>query len=269
MNKSPLAYVPSSVPKGGIMNISPSSFGKFVEKPHVWFTEQVMKETTFNYSTSTVLGTIVHYCAECVAKDVSVSVDCIDDYINSFEENEEYSKHDVRENYPAMAKVLVNQYVLPNKYCTLDTECFKQIQMPHNKKFYVGGTIDRLEGSVEDCTIVDYKTYNSKTKPKSISSHYKYQLLVYAWVLKLLGYDPTRMKLVYVNRNIDGGISEKTQKPLKSYPPEITELVEVITEEDLLFIEGLLYLAADSVDAWKKYPELAHVIWHDPRLKTV
>jgi len=115
--------------------------------------------------------------------------------------------------------------------------------------------------------VVDYKTYNSKTAPKTIPSHYKYQLLVYVWVLLKKGYNPTRIRLVYINRNIDGGVSDKTGKPLKSYPPTTTVLTEVITQEDIDFIDGLLNLAVDSIEAWKKYPELVHVIFHDPRLK--
>ena len=70
-----------------------------------------------------------------------------------------------------------------------------------------------------------------------------------------------------MNRNIDGGMSEKTGKPLKSYPPEVTVLVESITEEDIEFIDGLLDLCADSVLAGQEFPELLHVIWNDPRLK--
>ena len=81
------------------------------------------------------------------------------------------------------------------------------------------------------------------------------------------GYNPSRIKLVYINRNIDGGVSEKTGKPLKSYPPTVTVLVEEITNDDIEFISGLLDLCKDTVKASEKYPELCHVIWQDPRLR--
>ena len=96
---------------------------------------------------------------------------------------------------------------------------------------------------------------------------YKYQLLTYVWILKALGYNVTRIRLVYVNRAIDGGISEKTGKPLKSYPPEVTILTEEVNSEDMVFIEDQLELCSDSVKASKKHPELCHVIWHDMRNK--
>ena len=112
----------------------------------------------------------------------------------------------------------------------------------------------------------DYKTYSSKTKPRTIPQHYKYQLLVYAWILAQLGWNVTRIRLIYVNRHIEGEISEKTGKRMKSYPPEVTVLTESIDKTDIDFIEGLLHLAVDSCKASEKHPELRHVIWHDPRL---
>ena len=72
---------------------------------------------------------------------------------------------------------------------------------------------------------------------------------------------------MYINRQIDGGISDKTGKPLKSYPPEVTVLTETITQEDLDFIGSLLELCVDTVEASKLHPELTHVIFHDPRLR--
>ena len=162
-----------------------------------------------------------------------------------------------------MAEELVNSYVLEHKMLSVEEQVGHEIM----DGYAAAGQIDRLEGHKEDCMIVDYKTYNSKTKPKAFPQYYKYQLLVYAWILTKLGYNPTRIRLVYVNRYIDGGISDKTGKPLKSYPPEVTVLTEVITEEDLDFINGLLELAVDSVEAAKDHPELRHVIFHDPRLK--
>ena len=45
--------------------------------------------------------------------------------------------------------------------------------------------------------------------------NYKYQLLCYAYIYTKQGVDIDRIRLVYVNRPIAGGISEKTGKPLK------------------------------------------------------
>jgi len=248
------------------VNISPSKFSDFVNKKHQWYREVILKEDGFLGNTSSVLGTCVHYIAECVALGKDVDVEVIEKYIDDNSHLEDYCPDTVRDNYRLMATELVNSYVIPNKNNYLEVESVHLANLGNG--IYVSGKLDVLEGSKEDCCITDYKTYNSKTKPKYIPQHYKYQLLTYAYMLWKNGYNPTRIKLVYINRNIDGGISEKTGKPLKSYPPEVTELVECITTEDLEFISSLLELCKDTIVASDKHPELRHVIWNDPRLKT-
>lgn len=260
---NPLAYSPTPPPEGCHFKFSPSQFPNFVQTPHSWYRTEVLGENDFSHNTSTVIGTIVHYCAEMVARGEDVDQDMIEDYIDSLDEHEDYSREKVRHHWKAMAEELVNSYVLEHQMLAVE----EQVGVELRNGYAPAGCIDRIEGSKEDCMLVDYKTYNSKTKPRALAKNYKYQLLVYAWILKKLGYNPTRIRLVYVNRHIDGGVSEKTGNPLKSYPPEVTVLTEVITDEDLDFIESLLDLAIDSVEAAKAHPELVHVIFHDPRLK--
>lgn len=262
-DKNPLAYSPTPIPPNCHFKFSPSQFSSFIQTPHNWYRNEVLGENEFSHNTSTVIGTCVHYCAEMVSKGEDVDQALIDDYIDSLEIHEDYSPDVVRAQYVGMAEELVNSYVL--EHAMLESEY--QVAAEVGQGYAAAGTIDRLEGSKEDCMIVDYKTYHSKTKPKSLQQGYKYQLLVYAWILAQLGYNVTRIRLVYVNRHIEGDISEKTGKKLKSYPPEVTVLTETLTEEDFDFIDGLLDLAIDSVEASKAHPELTHVIFHDPRLK--
>ena len=260
---NPLTYVPASVPEDAKFKISPSAFAKFIQAPHNWYRSEVLKEDPFSHSTSTVIGTIVHYCAEMVSKGEMVDKAAINEYIDDFDLHDDYDPAVVRHQYPMMAEELVNSYVLEHSMIEAETQHILDI----GDGYYAGGTLDRLEGEKDDCMIVDYKTYHSKTKPKTIPAYYKYQLLVYSSILRNSGYNPTRIRLVYINRHIDGGISEKTGKPLKSYPPEVTTLTETITEEDFDFIEGCMELCIDSLLATEKYPELTHIIWHDNRLK--
>lgn len=260
-----LDYVPAEVPEGCKYKISPSSFGTFIERPWAWYRQQVLKLDAFEYSTSSVIGTIVHYVAEQVALDKEVDEDEIEAYIEQHEENEDYCKDTVRIHWYPMATELVNNYTLPNQGNILEVE--QQVYAEIVKGILGAGTFDLLEGTKEDCMLVDYKTYNSKTKPKAITSLYRYQLLVYVWILRKLGYNVTRIRLVYINRNIDGGISEKTKKPLKSYPPEVTVLTESVDEENVEFIESQLNLCAETLEASENYPELRHIIWHDMRNK--
>lgn len=260
---NPLVYKETELPEGGIFKISPSAFSKFVQFPHNWYRTEILKENEFTHNTSTVIGTIVHYCAEMVAKGEEVNNKHIEEYIDMHEIHDDYDPAEVRKHYVAMAECLVNDYVLKHQMLEVETQHIMELR----DGYYAGGTLDRLEGEKEDCMVVDYKTYNSKVSPKTIPLHYKYQLLVYCAILLSKGYNPTRIRLVYVNRYIDGGVSEKTGKPLKSYPPQVTELTEIITNEDFDFIKGLLHLCVDSIEATKKHPELTHVIWHDPRLR--
>jgi hypothetical protein len=258
-----LDYASTLIPEDGVFKISPSAFAKFIERPHVWYREEILGEDKFEYNTASVLGTIVHYCAEKVAKEEEVDTDEIDRYISKWTPNDEYDPNEIRAQYIPMAERLVNDYVL-------ERPDFLEIETSHcalvKDNFYAAGTLDVLEGVKNDCMISDYKSYSSKTKPRTIPQHYKYQLLVYAWILTQNGYNVNRVRLVYINRHIEGEISEKTGKQMKSYPPEVTVLTEAVEQSDLDFIEGLLKLCVDSCLAGEKYPELAHVIWHDPRL---
>ena len=253
------------LPKDCRLNISPSNFANFISRRHQWYREVVLKEDGFLGSTSSVLGTLVHAIAECVSTGVDVDVEMIEKYVADNALLEDFCADTVLNNYEQMATELVNSYVVPNMDNYLEVESVHMFGLGNG--IYISGKLDVLEGTKEDCCIVDYKTYSSKTTPKAIPQNYKYQLLVYAYLLKKNGYNPSRIKLVYINRNIDGGLSEKTGKPLKSYPPVVTVLVEAITDEDLDFIEGLLGLCKDTVLASEKHPELCHVIWNDPRLK--
>jgi len=265
--KNPLAYdhEKAYLPEDCDINISPSKFSTYIDKKYKWYREVVLGEDGFTGSTASVIGTVVHYIAECVGKKIEVDKDAIYAYIKSYDKHEDVDTSLVTSEFEQPASALINDYVLVNIQNFLEVE--KVLVTDLDDGIYVSGKLDLLEGTKDDCCITDYKTYNSKTKPKYIPQNYKYQLLVYAFLLIANGYKPTRMRLVYVNRYIDGGISEKTNKPLKSYPSEVTVLTEIITDEDIEFISGMLNHAKETLLATEKYPELTHLLWNDPRLK--
>lgn len=260
-----LTYTKTPPPVEGATVFSPSQFSSFIEKPYKWYREQILGEAGFTGNTSSVIGTIVHAIAAAVARGEEVDKDAIESYISDKEVSEDYNPDIVRECYPEMAEALINGYVLQNKNNYLNVEMRLSSELTDG--YFVGGTLDVLEGTEADAVLTDYKTYSSTRKPSTIPQYYKYQLLVYAVMALSNGFNVRRIRLVYVNRPIVGAISEKTGKQLKSYPSEVTVLTEELTEDDLDFIESLMYLAVDSCQASKKYPELRHVIWHDPRLK--
>jgi len=264
---NPLVYDKSTdhLPEDLKLKISPSKFAKFINTPHKFYSEEILEEEGFTYNTSSVMGTIVHHLAELVASSKEINKQDIENYIELHEENEDYCKETVRNNFESVANVLINTYTIPRmgNFLEVETKHFVKI----DEGIYAAGTVDIIEGTKDDCMLTDYKTYNSKTKPKALIKDYRIQALVYAYILRCNGYNVTRIRNVYINRNIDGGISEKTGKPLKSYPPEVTEITEVVTDEDMEFIKSVLELCADTYNAGVNYPQLLHVIWKDKRLQ--
>jgi len=249
----------------GAFRISASQFSSFMDYPHNWYRQNVLGETGFEGNTASVLGTVVHYCAEMVGKGSHPDVAQIEQYITNCETlddgtpNIDVDASIVRESYEQMATTLINDYLLHN----MPTQVEPLVQHELQPGYFPSGSIDAING---DC-IVDYKTFNSKTKPRAMPQYYKYQLLIYAYICRQMGMDIQRIRLVYVNRHIDGGLSEKTGKPLKSYPPEVTVLTEQIDADDMDFIESLMNLCCESVQKAKEDPSLAYLIFRDYRLK--
>jgi len=183
-----------------------------MDRPHEWYREQILKEGGFEGNTASVIGTLTHYIAEKVAKSEPINQVEISRYVNTFSGNEDVDTSVILASYKPMAERLVNDYVLKNMPEVVEDF----VAYDFGDGVWLAGSVDAFDNGC----IIDYKTYNSKTKPKSIPMGYRYQLLIYAYIYTKLGHEVDRIRLVYVNRNIDGGISEKTNKPLKSYPPE-------------------------------------------------
>lgn len=245
--------------------ISASSFNKFMTSPHTWFREHVLGEEGFTGSTSSVIGTCVHYIAEKFAKGEHPNVNEIEQYITNHTDDEDVDCQEVRNQYKIMGEALVNQYLATNKPYRIEefisTELYPGV--------FPSGSCDAVIGSDDSACIVDYKTYNSTTKPKAIPLNYKYQLLIYAYLYQLQGVNIDRIRLVYINRSIDTRyISEKTGKPCgKVVLPEVTVLTESITEEDIDFIKSTLSLCAETYLKYKEEPSLAYLLYRDYRLK--
>ena len=244
----------------GVFKISPSSFNNFITYPHNWYRDQVLGEKQFDGNTASVIGTLVHYVAEKVAKGEAPNKDEITQYVANQSDNPDVETNVVLASYVAMAERLVNDYVLKN----MPTRVEEFISYDMGDGVHVGGSVDALHA--ESC-IVDYKTYNSKSKPKSIPMGYKYQLLIYAYIYQKMGVEIDRIRLVYINRFIDGGISQKTGKALKSYAPEVTVLTESITDDDMNFIESVLLLCKETYLKSIEDPSLVHLLYRDMRLQ--
>lgn len=251
----------SQLPKG-VFRISPSSFNSFMVTPHIWYRTQVLKDEEFIFkgSTASVLGTVVHYCAECAAKYKKPDIEEIERYTDTFKYNKDVDLIEVGKQYKDMANTLITEYVGRQVFKEVET----YLKYDLGDGVWVAGSVDAITNG----SIIDYKTYNSKAKPRAIPSHYLYQLLIYAFLAKKSGIDITHVTLVYINRNIVGGISEKTGKPLKSYPPEVTKISRAVTEEDMEWIENLLMLCKRTYVTAQNHLKLVPLLYRDLRLET-
>lgn len=265
----PLAYNNGiGVVKEGDFRISASGISRFFSSTNAWWRENMMGESGFMSSTASVLGTCVHYVAEIFAKTgnfTDQNKQEIEDYIVAHtnpaytDYNEEVDGDIIRVQYKIMAQNIVNEYLAGNRPTQVEPFVVEEI-LPG---IFVGGSIDAITGDV----ICDYKTTSLVKLPEVIKFEYRLQLLTYAWIMRKKGVAINRIRLIYVNRDKPGAISEKTGRQLKSYPSEVKVITENVTEEDFNYIEGIINMIAHSVQRWDKVPEDKYLLAQDWRLK--
>lgn len=239
--------------------ISPSMVHKFTSKKWLWYQEQVLGNTLFTGNTATVLGTIIHRIAEEFTKTKEVNKQGIYDYIKTFQDDPEVDIEYIQEQWEVMGQALLN-------YLTtfgIPDESEKEVSYNIQDNVFVAGTIDAISGD----TIIDYKTTSYLNPPDKIPENYKWQLLTYAWICKKLGIEIEKIRIVWITNNIVGRISEKTGKAMKDYPSVVGTTTELITDEDIAFIDSYLHLVAETYLKAKECPELTYLLFADYRLK--
>lgn len=256
----------------GAFRISASQVSRFFDNTASWYREHLLGETGFTGNTSTHLGTCVHAGIEMFVDNGEVDYQQIEQYIDSISDPEVDKTLIYNQYEPMLGAVL--PFVERHRPSEVEKFVFHEI-LPG---IGAGGSIDALQGCVVqdstgtnkyqgDVTIMDWKTTGQKTPPTRFSRSYWFQLMTYAWVLKQQGVNVRWLKLVYVTQNETGRISEKTGKPLKDYPAEVSTVVEEVTEANLELIGSCLQLIAESVHTWNTKPELRYLLAQDLRLK--
>lgn len=283
--KTKLDYVAGNtvIPEGAF-GISPSQLYTFFDRPSQWYREQVLNEDAeFQGSTSSYLGSITHYIAEQFAQTGSVDkseiykylyrdlvsdkseplVDFDDDEIAEFYLYEKADHPDIDcihiiSQFKIMGNALI-QYLRQN----MPNRTEELIHAAIAPGYYACGSADAVTGDV----LIDYKTTSALSAPAKIPYNYKLQLLEYAWIYRQLGISINRIRIVWITQNQTGRISEKTGKPMQDYPTTVTPITEMINEDDYDFIESLLNLTAETVQAARDNPHLKHLLFKDMRLK--
>lgn len=252
------SYNPGNLPAGHF-RISASQLSRFFDSTSQWFREFLLGEApAFSGSTASNLGTCVHAAAAMYADSAQVDYTAIQQFISTLPSD--IDKAEITAQLTHMVPSLISGYLSANRH-THSEEFISYEVLPG---IHVGGSIDAYDERIG--LVVDYKTTSGKI-PSSFPRPYYFQLLVYAWVLRKLNRPITQLRLVYTTRYVDGGFSEKTGKPLKSYPSETSVLNHLITQSDWDLIDGCINLIAHSVHTWNTNPELRYLLMQDYRYK--
>ena len=242
--------------------ISPSMIYHFSDKKWEWYRTQVLGEQgSFIGSDSTVLGTCIHRVAERYIKTGKIDLDELYNYVDNYKEIELENPEFIKSQIEPMGQALINYldfFGIPER----SEEAIAAEILPN---IYAGGTADALIGD----TLIDFKTTSLTTPKEYIPNNYKWQLLTYAWIYRKMGVNVNKIRIVWITNNIVGRISEKTGKPLKDYPSQVVPVTEVITEDDMRFIEDYLRLIAETYLKGKECPELVYLLYSDYRLKDI
>lgn len=241
----------------GAFRIGASQVSKFFDKTSEWYHENLLGAEGFTGNTATHLGTVVHAAIEMFVTEGEVDWEALRTHIESIDHPDVDIYH-ILDQYEPMISA-----VLPFVQSNMPTEVEKFVFHEILPGIGAGGSIDAIRGD----TIMDWKTTSAKTPPTRFSRNYWFQQMTYAWVLKQQGTDIRYLKLVYVTQNETGRVSEKTGKPLKDYPSEVSVVTEEVTQENLDLIGSCLQLVAESVQTWHDKPELRHLLAQDMRLK--
>lgn len=245
----------------GAFKISPSQLSRFFDDTSNWWREMVLGESAvFQGNTGSYLGTVVHGLANMYVDTRDINTAEAEKFIRKIT-NPDVDKSFIASQFETMSEALIEQYLktIDLDACTAEEFMFHPVM----DNVVVGGSID-LRTPEE---IVDYKTTNELSPPKSVKRSYYFQQMCYVWMARQKGYSIKRFRLVCVTTNQVGRISETTGKPMKDYPTTVTSLVHEVTDEDMLLIDGVLKLVAESVKCWQKHPEMRHLLAQDMRLK--
>lgn len=244
------------LPEGAI-KISPSSFSSFFDETHRWFRERVLgEEPEFQGNTMSTLGTVVHGLAEMYMRTGEVDAEPVEEYLATITDPD-IDLAFVREQYKGMYDTLYRRFL--SKHIGTPEPFLHEVILPG---IVLAGSIDLLT----DTEVVDYKTTRGRV-PTTIPRKYWFQQMCYVWLARKKGLAINSFRLVYITVGDINRISPKTGKRLKDYPSDVRELRHDVTDDDMAIIDNAIKLAAESVQAFQKHPELRHLLAQDYRLK--
>jgi ATP-dependent helicase/DNAse subunit B len=231
----------------GYTRLSPSNLSNFFSYPSIWFKETVLGEKDFIGNTSSELGSIVHQVAERVAKNLPITKEEVEAYIDSIN-IEGVDKDVIRANWYDMSYTLINEYVLHNKPNVVEHQVSKDL----GDNVMLSGTLD---GYYNSGIVLDYKTEGKKPNIDSIPFNYKLQMMAYSDMLLSSGRDVNQLRIVYVVR------------ATKTLPVRLFKVDHIITEDDWKEYEDTMTLIRETLVLQREHPEYTHLLFKSMKLK--
>jgi len=260
--------------------ISPSGAFDFFGFTASWFEQQFLGQNKFLGSNASVRGTVLHWYAECYAKNNQIGLDDIHEADRYIEEqcadrDIEVTEHGVRNDFDNMWTMLsswINANPLESTEEYISYELTPNVVLSgqvdykrrNNEAIYTEDGIIINPGSL---IVGDYKSTGSKNMPKSPSYEHWFQAEIYATIEALKGNVVDAVEITYVKAYVPGEVSVKTGRTGKSYPTEVKSFTRPFTKEDFEKKKGQMENIADCMEYFFKNPDLANILFKDGRLK--
>lgn len=235
-----------TIVEGSKYSFSASSVSKYKTDTNSFF-RGIYEPIIDTYTTSTILGTIIHYLAEQYIKTRQVVTSDITDYLDK---KEDIDKEMILKSYKDMGNVLFD-YIDNLNISNLNCESEKSLVCKLTDNVALTGTCDLIIGN----TLIDFKTTSQVSHMTSMRENYKTQLYSYLYLLEKNSYRIDSAKLVYITIPQLNRISEKTQKPLKDYPASVYELALDFNIEEYQATIDTINLIAESVEYIENNPD--------------
>ena len=274
LNRLDYNYGNKSIP--GTFRISASQISNYFDFTNNWFRKNLLGEDVgFQGSTSSVAGSCVHFAAESYIKNnlqlpqedkgemyayIDEQANKLPDLVDPIQCREIMTpmwrslREHLQANPGGLAEPFVEIEILPGITVGGSIDL---IQVPGDSTIYTD--LEQLRG--KSIYIKDYKTTSTKyASDKSITQSamtkaYEWQLLTYAFALKkAYNINTLAIQDIFVTREYEGEISEKTGKRGKAYPSMVVPITKPVTPESLEFIESIINIVAHSVQSFVLNP---------------
>lgn len=215
------------------------------------FWDRIFDREQYIETTNTVLGTIVHYCANQYLTTRQVSSQEIENYLQRVDSS--VDRDFIRNCYKDMGNKLF-EWLDSRVFGSFKSEIPLKAEI--SKYGVLTGTCDLIMGD----TLVDFKTTSQFTEHTDIARHYVQQLQAYYYLCHKNDIVINQAKIVYISVPRIGENSPKTGKPLKDYPCKVYEIPLANEYLDILKIDKYLKAIGEQIDFIKENPDKAHLI---------